>query len=70
MSDQAKVMELLNRVPEHKMSQVLAFVKGIIEDEEKDDIICEKMIEEYMKDQNPDKKMLFSLRECLKEWGK
>lgn len=49
MSNRDKVMQLLDYVPEYKMGYVLAYIQGIMADEETDDEYCEKMVEEYLK---------------------
>ena len=47
----------------------LAYVQGITADEEADDAFCQKMLEEYENDIDPEKDKEYTLEECKKEWG-
>lgn len=69
MSNREKVIALLDSVPDYKMGYVLAYVQGITADEEADDAFCERMVENYLNDPDPDKDETFSLEDCKKEWG-
>lgn len=69
MSNKEKIVQLLESVPDYKMGYVLAYVQGITADEEADDIFCEKMIEDYINDTDPEKDRSYTLEECKKEWG-
>ena len=51
------------------MGYVLAYIQGITADEKSDDIFCERMIENYNNDTDPEKEITYTLEECLKEWG-
>lgn len=69
MSNREKVIALLDSVPEYKMGYVLAYVQGITADEEADDLFCERMLENYENDPDPEKGKGYSLDECKREWG-
>lgn len=69
MSNKEKVVQLLDSVPDYKMGYVLAYIQGITADEELDDLFCQKMVEEYQNDPDPDKDLEYTLEECKKEWG-
>lgn len=69
MSDKEKIIQLLDDIPSYKMGYVLAYVQGITADEEADDAFCQKMIEEYENDIDPEKDKEYTLEECKKEWG-
>lgn len=69
MSNKEKIVQLLDSVPDYKMGFVLAYVQGITADEEADDLFCERMVENYMNDPDPDKDEAYSLEECKTEWG-
>ncbi|MBQ8823876.1 MAG: hypothetical protein IJZ64_01440 [Ruminococcus sp.] len=69
MSNKERIIELLNSVPDYKIGYVLAYVQGIVADEETDDIFCQRMIENYENDPDPEKDKTYSLEECMKEWG-
>ena len=55
MSNREKVIALLDSVPDYKMGYVLAYVQGITADEEADDAFCQRMLENYENDPDPDK---------------
>ena len=69
MSNREKIIALLDSVPEYKMDYVLAYVQGITADEEADDLFCERMLENYENDPDPEKDKGYSLDECKREWG-
>ena len=69
MSNREKIIALLDSVPEYKMGYVLAYVQGITADEEADDLFCERMLENYENDPDPEKDKGYYLDECKREWG-
>ena len=69
MSNREKIIALLDSVPDYKMGYVLAYVQGITADEEADDLFCERMLENYENDPDPEKDKGYSLAECKQEWG-
>ena len=69
MSNREKIIALLDSVPEYKMGYVLAYVQGITADEEADDLFCERMLENYENDPDPEKDKGYSLDVCKREWG-
>lgn len=69
MSDRERAMNLLERVPDYKIGYVLAYLQGITADEEADDAFCERMLQNYEKDPDPEKSKTYSLEECKREWG-
>ena len=69
MSNRDRIVSLLDSVPDYKMGYVLAYVQGITADEEADDLFCERMLEDYDNDPDPEKEKTYTLEECKKEWG-
>lgn len=69
MSNKERIIQLLDNVPEYKMGYVLAYLQGITADEEADDLFCQKMIDDYINDPDPEKDKSYTLEECKKEWG-
>ena len=67
MSNKEKIVQLLDIVPDYKMGYVLAYVQGITADEEADDIFCQRMVENYENDTDPEKDVEYTLDECKKE---
>ena len=51
------------------MGYVLAYVQGITADEEADDAFCQRMVENYENDPDPEKDKGYSLEDCKREWG-
>lgn len=69
MSNRERIISLLDDVPEYKMGYVLAFIEGLIADEETDDIFCERLAEQWENDASPDKHDFITLEEFAKEVG-
>lgn len=69
MSNKEQIISLLDKIPAYKMRYVLAYVQGITADEEADDLFCERMVENYLNDPDPEKGKTYTLEECKKEWG-
>jgi len=46
-------LQLLEKVPEYRLEEVISFLQDLLADEEADDLFCEKLVEEYEK--SPDK---------------
>lgn len=49
-------LQLLEKIPEHRLEEVISFLQNLLADEEADDLFCEKLVEEYEK--SPDKGVL------------
>lgn len=69
MSNRERIIELLDSVPEYKMGYVLAYVQGIAADEESDDNFCQRMVENYENDPDPEKDEAVALEDLKKAWG-
>ncbi|MCI8645960.1 MAG: hypothetical protein HFE76_03955 [Firmicutes bacterium] len=69
MSNKEQIVKLLDRVPDYKMGYILAYVQGITADEEADDLFCERMVDNYLNDPDPEKDKEYTLEECKKMWG-
>ena len=69
MSNKERIIELLDSIPEYKIGYVLAYVQGVAADEEADDIFCQRMVENYENDPDPEKDKTYTLEECMKEGG-
>lgn len=64
MSDRELAIQLLNKVPEHKLGYVLAYIHGIIADEDADDTFCENLYQNYLHSEDPEDKETVSLSEA------
>lgn len=69
MSSRDMIIKLLDNIPPYKMGYVLAYVQGVAADEEADDLFCQRMLENYENDPDPEKDKAYTLEECKKEWG-
>ena len=69
MSNKDQIINLLDKIPDYKIGYVLAYVQGITADEEADDLFCERMVENYLNEPDPEKGKTYTLEECKKEWG-
>ena len=67
MNDKEKAVALLDYVPPYKMGYVLAYLQGLIADEEADDAFCENMYRKYLDD--PDRGDFVSLDDAVQELG-
>ncbi len=61
MSNRERIISLLDNVPDYKMGYILAYVQ--------DDAFCQRMIENYENDPDPEKDKTYTLEECKREWG-
>ncbi|MDD3239120.1 MAG: hypothetical protein PHW47_03360 [Lachnospira sp.] len=69
MSDRERAKQIIDSLPEYKISNLLLFLKGIqFDDDLEDENYCSKMIENYLNDQDPEKDETYTLDECKKEW--
>lgn len=66
MSNKEMAIQLLENVPDYKMGYVLAYIQGIAADEVADDIFCERMLQNYVDDPDPEKDYEYTLEECKK----
>lgn len=69
MSNKEMIIQLLDNIPDYKMGYVLAYVQGVAADEEADDLFCQRMLDNYKADPDPEKDKGYTLEECKKEWG-
>ena len=69
MSNRERVISLLDSVPDYKIGYILAYVQGIAADEEADNAYCERLVEEYRNDTDPEKDTEYRLDDCMREWG-
>ena len=68
MSTRERCNQLLDSLPEFKLSLVLAYLQGLMAGEEaEDDLYCEALYQQYLKD--PERDIEYTLDECKKEWG-
>ncbi len=70
MSEREQAKQIIDRLPEYKIGNILLFLKGIeFDDEIEDDLYCEKLVQEYLNDPDPEKHEGITLEELAKREG-
>ena len=70
MSEREQAKRIIDSLPEYKIPSLLLFLKGIqFDDELEDDLYCEKLVEDYLNDDSPDKHETITLEELAKREG-
>lgn len=69
MSNKDQAISLLDKVPDHKMGYAVAFLQGLVIDEEADELFCEKMVRDYINNPDPNKHDYVTLDELKAELG-
>jgi len=70
MSEREQAKNIIDRLPEYKISNLLLFLQGMLfDDEMEDDLYCERLAEAYLNDTSPDKHETISLEELAKREG-
>ena len=70
VSEREQAKQIIDRLPEYKIGNLLLFLKGIqFDDDIEDEIYCQKLYEDYLNDPDPEKDKTYTLEECKKEWG-
>ena len=68
MGTRERCNQLLEALPDFKLSLVLAYLQGLTAAEElEDERYCDALYQEYLED--PEHDVEYSLEECKKEWG-
>lgn len=67
MSEKELAKQIIDQLPDYKMSKILYWLKGIqFDDEIEDDLFCEKMASEYLADNEHE---TISFEQAIKEVG-
>ncbi len=70
MSEREQAKRIIDSLPEYKIGPLLLFLKGIqFDDEMEDELYCEKLVEDYLNDDSPDKHETITLEELAKREG-
>ena len=68
MSNREIAIDLINNLPEYKLTYIITFLKGVTYDDDiEDDIYCRKLVDEYLNDKSPDKHETVSIEDLAKE---
>lgn len=67
MSEREQAKQIIDQLPEYKMTKILYLLKGIqIDDEIEDELFCESLAERYVND--PDHEVI-SFEDAIREAG-
>lgn len=70
MSDREQAKQIIDQLPEYKISHILVFLKGIqFDDELEDELFCERLYEDYLNDPDPHKHDTITLEELAAREG-
>ena len=70
MSEREQAKQIIDRLPEYKVGNILLFLRGVLFDDElEDDLYCERLVEDYLNDTSPDKHDTITLEELAKREG-
>ncbi len=70
MSEREQAKQIIDRLPEYKISSLLMFLRGMaFDDELEDDLFCEKLVQDYLNDPDPDKHQGITLEELAQREG-
>ena len=70
MSEREQAKQIIDRLPEYKIGPLLLFLQGIqFDDDMEDDLFCERMVEAYLNDPDPEKHTTISLEELAQREG-
>lgn len=68
MSEREQAKQIIDTLPEYKISRLLLFLQGVqFDDEMEDELYCERLMDDYRNDTSPDKHETVTLEELEKE---
>lgn len=70
MSNKEIIMEIIEKIPEHKLVYIVSFLRGFqMDDEIEDDLFCEALYQDYLKNSTTEDKELIPIEEAAKVLG-
>ncbi|MCD7791782.1 MAG: hypothetical protein LUC20_04270 [Oscillospiraceae bacterium] len=70
MSEREQAKQIIDLLPDYKINSLLQFLRGMaFDDELEDDLFCEKLVEDYLNDPDPDKHETITLEELAQREG-
>ncbi|MCC8048636.1 MAG: hypothetical protein LIO52_06015 [Oscillospiraceae bacterium] len=70
MSEREQAKQIIDLLPDYKINRLLQFLRGMaFDDELEDDLFCEKLVEDYLNDPDPDKHETITLEELAQREG-
>ena len=70
MSEREQAKQIIDSLPEYKIGNILLILKGVqFDDDMEDDLYCEKLVQDYMDNPDPEKTETVTLEELAKREG-
>ena len=70
MSNREQIVQIIDQLPDYKLSTLLVFLKGMaFDDDLEDNLFCERLYQSYLDDPDPDKHETISLEDLMKQEG-
>ena len=70
MNEREQAKQIIDKLPDYKINNLLLFLKGVaFDDEIEDDLYCEKLYQEYLDDPDPEKEKTITLEELARREG-
>ena len=70
MSEREQAKQIIDSLPEYKIGNILLFLKGVqFDDDMEDDLYCEKLVQDYMDNPDPEKTETVTLEELATREG-
>ncbi|MCB6992430.1 hypothetical protein LI177_02885 [bacterium 210820-DFI.6.37] len=70
MTEREQIKKIIDELPEYKIGNILLFLQGVkFDDDMEDDLFCEKLVDNYLNDPDPEKHETITLEELAKREG-
>ena len=70
MSEREQAKQIIDMLPEYKISNLLLFLRGMqFDDDIEDDLYCQKLYEDYLRNPDPQKHDTITLEELAAREG-
>lgn len=70
MSDKKVIMDIIDKIPEYKLSYIISFLRGFqMDDEIEDDLFCERTYQDYLNNSTPEDHEVIPMEEAAKMLG-
>ena len=70
LSERELAKQIIDKLPEYKISRLLLFLRGIeFDDEIEDDLYCEKLVEDYLNNVDEERGQGITIEELAKREG-
>jgi hypothetical protein len=70
MSEREKAKQIIDKLPEYKIGNLLIFLQGMLFDDEiEDDLYCERLVEKYLDDPDTKKHETVTIEELAAREG-